>query len=92
MKAKIEPRINLNDRTPLETVIPLNTPFVIFVDPSSGCNFKCTYCPTGHLDLIKKTGRYQGILKLDLFKKIIDDLNEFEKNIKVLRLYKEENL
>ena len=89
MKAKIEPRINLNDRTPLETVIPLNTPFVIFVDPSSGCNFKCTYCPTGHLDLIKKTGRYQGILKLDLFKKIIDDLNEFEKNIKVLRLYKD---
>ena len=33
MKAKIEPRINLNDRTPLETVIPLDTPFVIFVDP-----------------------------------------------------------
>ena len=89
MKAKIEPRINLKDRTPLETVIPLNTPFVIFVDPSSACNFKCTYCPTGHLDLIKKTGRYQGILKLDLFKKIIDDINDFEQNIKVLRLYKD---
>lgn len=89
MKAKIEPRINLNDRTPLETVIPLKTPFVIFVDPSSGCNFKCTYCPTGHLDLIKDTGRFQGILKLDLFKKIIDDISEFEENIKVLRLYKD---
>ena len=89
MKAQIKPRINLEDRTKLETVIPLKTPFVVFVDPSSGCNFKCTYCPTGHLDLIKDTGRYQGILKFDLYKKIIDDLNDFQKNIKVLRLYKD---
>lgn len=89
MKAQIKPRINLEGRTKLETVIPLETPFVVFVDPSSGCNFKCTYCPTGHLDLIKKTGRYQGILKFDLYKKIIDDLNDFQKNIKVLRLYKD---
>ena len=46
MKAQIKPRINLEGRTKLETVIPLETPFVVFVDPSSGCNFKCTYCPT----------------------------------------------
>ena len=55
MKAQIKPRINLEGRTKLETVIPLETPFVVFVDPSSGCNFKCTYCPTGHLDLIKRS-------------------------------------
>jgi radical SAM protein with 4Fe4S-binding SPASM domain len=89
MKAQIKPRINLEGRTRLETVIPLETPFVIFVDPSSACNFKCTYCPTGHLDLIKDTQRYQGVLKLELYKKIIDDLKDFKKNIKVLRLYKD---
>jgi radical SAM protein with 4Fe4S-binding SPASM domain len=89
MKAQIKPRINLEGRTRLETVIPLETPFVIFIDPSSACNFKCTYCPTGHLDLIKDTKRYQGVLKLEIYKKIIDDLKDFKKNIKVLRLYKD---
>ena len=89
MKAKIKPRINLEDRTKLETVIPLETPFIVFIDPSSACNFKCTYCPTGHLDLIKDTKRFQGVLKLEIYKKIIDDLHEFNKNIKVLRLYKD---
>ena len=89
MKAEIKPRINLEGRTRLETVIPLETPFVIFIDPSSACNFKCTYCPTGHLDLIKDTKRYQGVLKLEIYKKIIDDLKDFKKNIKVLRLYKD---
>jgi radical SAM protein with 4Fe4S-binding SPASM domain len=89
MKARIEPRINLYDRTPLETVIPLATPFIVFIDPASSCNFKCTFCPTGHRDLIAETGRYQGLLKYNTFTKIIDDLAEFDTSIKVLRLYKD---
>ena len=89
MKAEIKPRINLEDRTPLQEVIPLDTPFVIFVDPSSACNFLCPFCPTGHRDMIDATGRFQGIMKFDMFKKIIDDLGEFAKPIKVLRMYKD---
>lgn len=89
MKAEIKPRINLDDRTALETVIPLETPFVVFVDPASSCNFQCTFCPTGHRDMIRETGRYQGAMKFDVFTKIVDDLAEFEKPIKVLRLYKD---
>ena len=67
MKARLEPRINLVGRTPLETVIPLATPFIVFVDPASSCNFKCTFCPTGHRDMIAETGRFQGVMKLELF-------------------------
>jgi MoaA/NifB/PqqE/SkfB family radical SAM enzyme len=89
MKAKIKPRINLEGRTRLETVIPLSTPFVLFVDPSSACNFRCKFCPTGDRTLIKKTGRWQGIMEFDLYKKIIQDLKEFDCPLKVLRLYKE---
>ncbi len=89
MKAQLKPRINLEDRTPLQDVIPLNTPFVVFVDPASACNFACPFCPTGHKDLIDETGRFQGIMKLPLFKKIIDGLGEFPEPIKVLRLYKD---
>jgi len=89
MKAKIKPRINLEGRTKLETVIPLSTPFVLFVDPSSTCNFRCKFCPTGDRQLIKDTGRWQGTMKFDLYIKIIDDLKEFDRPLKVLRLYKE---
>lgn len=89
MKAQLKPRINLEDRTPLETVIPLDTPFVVFVDPASACNFQCPFCPTGHRDMIADTGRYQGAMKFDVFTKVIDDLSEFSRPIKVLRMYKD---
>ena len=89
MKAQIKPRINLEGRTPLETVIPLSTPFVVFVDPASACNFQCTFCPTGLRDMIRDTGRYQGAMRFELFTKIIDDLDAFERPIRVLRLYKD---
>jgi len=39
--------------------------------------------------MIDDTGRYQGVMKLPLFQKIIDDLAEFDRPIKVLRLYKD---
>lgn len=89
MKAELKPRINLEERTKLETVIPIETPYVLFVDPSSACNFRCTFCPTGDRQLIRETGRWQGAMDFDLFRKIIDDLKEFESPIKVLRLYKD---
>lgn len=89
MKAEIKPRIELENRTKLETVIPLSTPFVIFVDPADSCNFKCSFCPTGDIELIKKVGRPFKVMNFELYKKIIDDICEFDKPIKVLRLYKD---
>nr|WP_295444595.1 radical SAM protein [uncultured Thiodictyon sp.] len=61
----------------------------MFVDPSSACNFSCPFCPTGHRDMIEETARFQGVMKLPLFQKIVDDLQEFDRPIKVLRLYKD---
>lgn len=89
MKAENKPRINLEGRTALEKVIPLSTPFVLFVDPASTCNFRCTFCPTGDKELIKETGRWQGRMNFSIFEKIIDNLKEFRNPLKVLRLYKE---
>jgi len=82
-------RIDLKNRTKLETVIPLQTPFIINVDPSDACNFECSFCPTGDRTLMKNIGRPLKVMKFDLFKKIIDDLQEFDSPIKVLRLYKD---
>jgi len=89
MKAELKPRIELENRTKLENVIPLATPFVIFVDPADICNFKCTFCPTGDKDLMKSVGRPLKVMKFDLYTKIIDDIAEFDQKIKVLRLYKD---
>ena len=87
MKAQLKPRIHLDNRPKLETLIPLATPLVVHVDPASACNLKCVFCPTGYHDLIAESGRFVGAMKFDLFCKIIDDLAEFNEPIKVLRLY-----
>ena len=90
MKAKIAPKKDPNNRTRLETVIPLRTPYSIFIEPSDKCNFRCKFCPTGDLELIKKTeGRNYGNIDFDLCKKVIDDISDFEDNIKLLQLYKD---
>ena len=89
MKAKYEPRIDLVNRTPLETVIPLSTPFVVFVDPSDACNFKCRFCPTSDRALMKLAGRPWKQMSFDLFKKIADDMTEFSEQVEVLRMYKD---
>lgn len=88
MKAKVAPRIN-QKRTPLEHVIPLDTPYVLFLDPSSRCNFKCKFCPTGDRKLIRSTGRFQGLIAYQDFCRVIDDLDGFKNAVKVLRLYKD---
>ena len=81
MQAEIKPRIDLKNRTRLETVIPLSVPFI---------NFQCKFCPTGERKLISNTpGRNHGLMDFELYKKIINDIGEFEKPIKVLRLYKD---
>jgi len=89
MKAKIKPRIDLENRTKLEAVIPLSVPFIINVDPADSCNFKCKFCPSGDRALMKNVGRPFKTMDFELYKKIIDDICEFEKPIKVLRLYKD---
>ncbi|MCP9775682.1 radical SAM/SPASM domain-containing protein [Cyanobium sp. WAJ14-Wanaka] len=84
-----KPRIDLKNRTKLETVLPLSTPFVIFIDPSDACNFKCSFCPTGDSELMKEVGRPLKQLDWELYVKIIDDLHCFDEKVKVIRLYKD---
>lgn len=91
MKAKIGTRYHA-DRTALETVIPLSTPFILYLDPSSACNLKCNFCPCGraHENLWSDEKKNSvGVMDFDLYKKIIDDCQGFPDKIKVLRLYKE---
>lgn len=88
MKAQLKSKLNTDNRVRLEDVIPLHTPFLLYIDPSSACNFRCQFCPSGHKDLIAKSGYRRGTMSLDLFNKIIEDLSEFELPLKVLRMNK----
>lgn len=90
MRAKHIPRIDIYDRIELKNALPLRTPYVIYIDPCDTCNFRCKFCPSGNLDLMKKTkGRGHGPMKMEVFQNIIDSLKEFDDPIRVIRLYKE---
>ncbi len=70
-------------------VLPLSMPVSILIDPSNVCNFKCSFCPTGNVEMRRESKRPIGRMSYDLFKKIIDDLVEFKSRINVIKLYKD---
>lgn len=76
-------RIREEGRVPLGPSLPLATPFVINVDPSSLCNLECKFC----FHAARKTGMPKGIMDWGLYKRIISSIKEFASPIKTLRLY-----
>jgi len=74
-------------RVPLQTLLPLEAPLVLFIDPSDKCCLKCSFCPTGDFKLMKEVKRPLQSINFNLYKKIIDDLQKFETKVKVIRLY-----
>ncbi|WP_312647706.1 radical SAM/SPASM domain-containing protein [Aminipila sp.] len=74
-----------NVRTPLETVVPLDTPYVIYIDPCGECNFECYFCPC-RKSSFRNEERYQT-MSFELFKKIVDDMKGFKNQVKVVDLW-----
>lgn len=72
-------------RTKLAEVLPLSTPIVVQIFPIYACNFTCEYC--FHAVPKKKRGFVSDwpIMKVDLYKKCIDELALFDDQLKVLR-------
>lgn len=90
IKAQIKPRIDLYDRNELKDVLPLRTPYIIYIDPCDTCNFHCKFCPSGDTELMKNTkGRGHGPMDYELYKSLIDGICKFEDKVKVIRLYKD---
>ncbi len=76
-------------RSRLAEVIPLRTPFLGFIDPSSGCNFKCTFCPTGSPELLKEVGRKNNVMKWDIFLKAVEGFAAFPDKLRALHVHKD---
>jgi radical SAM protein with 4Fe4S-binding SPASM domain len=77
------------DARPLAELLPLTTPLSLMVDPTNACNFKCVFCPTGDAELLESVGRKKATLSLELFQKLVDDLQGFPEPLRVLHLYKD---
>jgi MoaA/NifB/PqqE/SkfB family radical SAM enzyme len=69
--------------------LPLAAPYLVHVDPTNLCNFRCRFCPTGQPELLKQVGRPSGRMEFGLFEKIVGDLLQFPERPKVLHLYKD---
>ena len=84
VKAKVISRFKWSGipRTDLCKVLPLDTPFHIFIDPSAACNFACNFCFNKD-----KSRCHHEIMHMDLFNKIADDLTQFPKQLKTIKLY-----
>ena len=73
----------------LITLLPLDTPLSLLIDPSNICNFQCKFCPTGDKELLKSVNRPKGMMEYDLFCKIVDDIAGFNKKIRKIDIYKD---
>lgn len=81
--------LRCKERLPLQEVIPLSTPLVVYIDPTNKCNFRCEFCPTADKMLLRKIGRPAATMNLDLFCKVVDDLKAFPQKLKLASVYKD---
>lgn len=80
MKAKFESSVDKN-RNKLADVLPLKSPFTIYIEPTRFCNLKCYYCmhssrnvPNGELE---KTGFVLKNMDMLMYEKLVSEINNF---------------
>ncbi|WDC83281.1 hypothetical protein PL321_10890 [Caloramator sp. mosi_1] len=80
MTGKIKPSYDTN-RKRLADIIPLSTPFTIFIEPTRYCNFKCFYCLHSTKDYKdgewSKTGYEIKHMDEKLYDKILENICKF---------------
>ena len=73
------------ERTRLETVIPLDTPFTLLVETSRLCNFRCKFCPQSSEETFSKFNRnYLSVYDFDL---ILNQMEEFPSRFKKVYMH-----
>lgn len=73
------------NRTPLADVLPLATPLVVQIFPIYACNFSCEYCFMSTPKESRGFVTEWPVMKLDTFRKCVEDLAAFPDPLKVLR-------
>lgn len=86
MKAKIMPKILDGEREILQNVLPVDTPFLVSFCILNYCNLSCKFCYHSDTETKRKRGITPQIVSWDSFVKVIDDLKQFPRKLKVFRL------
>jgi len=86
LSAIIQPRIYSAPKVPLEQQIPLETPLSAHIDICSVCNYKCSFCFQADHIAMKEANLKRGMMPIELFNKIVDDLREFPDTIKKIKI------
>jgi MoaA/NifB/PqqE/SkfB family radical SAM enzyme len=82
MKANISPGYDKNRRR-LADIVPISTPFTLFITPSQLCNFTCNYCTQSTSDEFRKRiGFQRQLLDYEVFSKIARQSGEFPEKYK----------
>lgn len=86
-------RIHVGNLRALSEKLPYSVPYTVYIDPTNCCNFICPFCPTGQNDLLERVQRAKGFMTMQIYKKIIHDLEVLtmggKKQIERLHLYKD---
>ena len=70
----------------LANEIPLTSPYVIHLETTNICNFKCRFCPESYEDYEEITEGWK-IMKYDMFEYIINNIKNSFGKVNVLRLW-----
>jgi radical SAM protein with 4Fe4S-binding SPASM domain len=77
----------------LYNFLPTDFPLTVHIDPCNACNFKCIFCPTADTELLREVNRKSGMMKEDLFRKVINEFSVLLKRknsvIDCVHLYKD---
>lgn len=85
MKAEIKPNYDTK-RAVLADIVPLDTPFSFYIEPTRFCNLKCFYCMHSTRDDVN--GEFKKLkydikhMSVEQFEKIADDIQGFNQVIK----------
>lgn len=78
---------------PLWTLLPQTVPYGFIIDPTNLCNFKCPFCPTGNEPALRAVARPRGVMKFELFERIIAGLSALtlrhSRKVRHLQLWKD---
>ena len=89
--AKVEPLADSKGRTRLADVIPIVTPFSLYIFPTIRCNFRCVYCAqslSGNIfaDKYPHMASGAGFMNLELFRKVLNQAKDFPSRFRLVSL------
>lgn len=75
----------LKTRTELVDLMPLSQPFTLTIGLNNRCNFGCSFCPTGDIELTRKSVA-TGHMDEKVLEKVIEGAKSFKKKLKKVSL------